>query len=171
MADGSSSNYKYGSVNTTTGGVVENVDDFKETDLLYYKEKELSKQEKVMKIVKIAVPIINAFVLIGGLAWFLLRDFGLLYPGPAGSHVSDHAPAAVPTSSVQRVPAPTVVQPGKGLQPTAIPKYPASGSSSSSTTSMKSISGSTCAANSKCHALGLEGECCPTSAGTMLECC
>lgn len=171
MADGSSSNYQYGSVNENTGGGVEDIDEFKETDLLYYKEKELSKKEKIMKIVKIAVPVIVAIVLIGGFAWFLLTDFGHLYPGPAGSHVSDHPPASVPTSAVHAVPAQTNVQPEKGLQPAAIPKYPASGSSSLSTTSTKSLSGSTCAANSKCKALGLTGECCPTSAGTMLECC
>jgi hypothetical protein len=162
----------YGSVNETPGGGGEDVDHFKETDLLYYKEKQPSKQERIMKIVKIAVPMIIAVVLIGGLAWFLLRDFGQLYPGPAGTHTSDHAPASVPTSSVQRVPVPTNVQPEKGLQPAAIPKYPSSGSSSSSSTkSTKSSIGSTCAANSKCSALGLTGECCPTAAGTMLECC
>jgi hypothetical protein len=166
MGDGSSSNYQYGSVNRT-GGEVEEADEFKETDLLYYKEKEPSRQEKMMKIVKIAVPIIIAFLLIGGFAWVLFKDFGRLYPGPAGSHIPDHPPAAAP--------APAFV-PDKGPQPTIIQKYaelPAStgSSSSSSTTSTKSISGSACAANSRCSALGLTGECCPTSAGTVLECC
>lgn len=161
-----SSSYKYGSVNNAGGDVEAESHDFKETDLLYYREKELSKQEKLMKIVKIAVPLIIAVTLIGGFAWFLLGDFGHLYPGPAGSQVPGHTPASLPTSSAPKAPAPRSA-PEEAPPPAPAPKYEVHAASTSSSSS----GGSSCTAHSKCSALGLTGQCCPTSAGTILECC
>mmetsp|Transcript_1926 Transcript_1926/g.4434 ORF Transcript_1926/g.4434 Transcript_1926/m.4434 type:complete len:209 (-) Transcript_1926:55-681(-) len=170
-------------------------DDFKETDLLYVtsQSRPLTPEEKRMKIIKIAVPIIVALILIGGFALFLLRGFTNLYPGPSGSSSSDNggrappyyeplhetSPAATATATAAEdydnsmpVPAPTT--PPKSTSTSKSSSSSSSSSSSVSTSSTSKSSSSTsssCGDNSKCSAAGLTGQCCPTVAGGVLDCC
>jgi hypothetical protein len=160
----SGSSYKYGSVPEDQEGADTSVDEnnFKETDLLYYKGRTLSQKEKTVKIIKIALPVLVAVLLIGTLAWFLLSDFGHLYPGPSGVKPPDQS------SSTISYPASTPHLPS-GPEPASAPaKLPVR---SSSTSPLSSGGGSSCAAHSNCNKLGLTGECCPTAAGDMLDCC
>jgi hypothetical protein len=143
------------------------IDGFKETDLLYYKGSSLSQKEKTAKIIKIAVPVVIAVLLIGGFAWFLLGDFGHLYPGPSGPKPPDHSTITVHPAST-----PT------GTKPVFAPAGKESPSSHTSSTTMSGTkqnssggSSSSCTAHSKCSSLGLTGECCPTNAGDILDCC
>jgi hypothetical protein len=43
--------------------------------------KELTKEEKIRKIIRIAVPLLLAVIIVGGAFLFLAKDFGHLYPG------------------------------------------------------------------------------------------
>jgi hypothetical protein len=134
--------------------------------LLYYKGRSLSQKEKTAKLIKIAVPVAIAVLLIGGLTWFLLGDFGHLYPGPSGpkSPSSSHIISS-PEASKQTSTATSSKSHSSASEP---PKAsPATATHSSSTSS----GGSSCSANSKCDGLGLIGDCCPSAAGVMLECC
>jgi hypothetical protein len=182
ITDGSN-DYKYGSVGGT-GDEAEAHNDFNEADLLFYKDREPSKQEKMIKTLKIAIPLIIAVSLIGGFAWFLLQDFGFFYPGPATeSHNPEHTPGGSGSStlpaSTTAPRAPTVPAGAPKGQPPGYDSssHSATSSSGSSSTVVSASSSasrggsSSCAANSKCSALGLTGECCPTSGGTMLDCC
>jgi hypothetical protein len=177
----------YGSVNQQGGddeeekaGTAADTTAFKETDLLYYQGRKLSQKEKLSKIAKIAVPIIVAVLLIGSLAWFLLGDFGKLYPGgrdgpPASSTGVSSASSSktIPASSEPLAPTTTAKSTSHYTAPAPVPspvKEPVH-SSSTSSSSGSSGGGSSCSANSKCKALGLTGECCPSSSGDMLDCC
>ena len=81
-----SGGYKYGSVNKddeeAAGNNNNNNSYFKESDLYYYKEDELTKKEKMMKVIKSCIPILIAVLLIGGITWILVQNFGTLYPSP-----------------------------------------------------------------------------------------
>eukprot|EP00529_Nitzschia_sp_RCC80_P033945 CAMPEP_0113485660 /NCGR_PEP_ID=MMETSP0014_2-20120614/24597_1 /TAXON_ID=2857 /ORGANISM="Nitzschia sp." /LENGTH=204 /DNA_ID=CAMNT_0000379311 /DNA_START=138 /DNA_END=752 /DNA_ORIENTATION=- /assembly_acc=CAM_ASM_000159 len=168
-------------------------DDFKETDLLYVtsQSRPLTPEEKRMKIIKIAVPIVVAMILIGGFALFLLRGFTDLYPGPSGSSSSDNggrsppyyeplhetsptaaaAAAAAADDYDNSMPVPAPMTPPKSTSKSSSSSVSSTSSSSSSSSSSTSSSSSSCGDNSKCSAAGLTGQCCPTAAGDMLDCC
>lgn len=165
----------YGSVDNPSSGnenkeaEEEQQQHFQETNLLYYKGRTLSQQEKTAKLIKIAVPIVIAILLIGGLAWFLLGDFGHLYPGPSGAKQPGYSytissPAATPPTSSSEVSSKS--HSGSSSSTTSSEPAPAPKDSSHS-----SSGAAACSAHSACSTLGLVGECCPTSSGTMLECC
>jgi cytoskeletal protein RodZ len=190
----SKNNYSYGAVGKETdaqkAGAKDSGDskdeggDFKETDLLYVQDS-LSPKEKRMKIIKIAVPIIVAVVLIGGLALFLLRGFTNLYPGPSGSKIHSYSsePEYLPSSSSssstnKRSPVSAPLTPSTTFKTATSTEDETTAASStkentsSSSSSYKNHAGSSsCGDNQKCKAAGLTGQCCPTVSGDMLDCC
>ena len=105
----------------------------------------LSRQEKNRKLLLLGVPIVIAIAIVGAAAYFLTRDFGDLYPGHGNSNPSWHTvanPAPAPASET---------------------------SSETSADESTDLTYNNCALFSKCSKL--EGLCCPTSQGIMLECC
>ena len=173
-----SGGYKYGSVNKddeeAAGNNNNNNSYFKESDLYYYKEDELTKKEKMMKIIKSCIPILIAVLLIGGITWILVQNFGTLYPSPgqrqrirpstgietsSSSSSSSHHNA--PLNDDDSIHAP-ILTPRTSKDTTA---------TTATTSSTKDNGKSSCSAYSKCFDLGLTGECCPTLAGGKLECC
>ncbi|VEU36886.1 unnamed protein product [Pseudo-nitzschia multistriata] len=166
MADGrGSSGYKYGSVdnNDEEAGVDEKDKSFDESNLYFYKEEDLTRQEKISKFVKLFVPIILAVSMVGGLAYILFHDFGDLYPGPGEK-----------SHSAGRVSQPTTVT-SDDYTPNIANMSSSSNSSHGSSipviSQTKTSSGNSCEANPGCAALGLTGNCCPTSEGIKLGCC
>jgi len=112
----------------------------------------LSFRQALRKYSVVAVPIVAAALIVGGAAWFLLRDFNHLYPGSRG----DSSTFTPPTSRGHE---PDDIHVSK---PTFSTKSSVSGGSSSS---------SSCSSHEKCANLGLKGYCCPTSQGDLLDCC
>jgi hypothetical protein len=169
------SNYKYGAVGG--GDDEETRNNFKESDLLYYEERKLTQKEKTMKIIKIAVPVMIAVLVIGGFAWFLLRDFGHLYPGPSAPVLSPSHSTVVSRPSFPEPPTPSATTKGKAptepavVSPTATAKQTDHKPSGSSSSDSSSSGGSDCSLHPKCNSLGLTGECCPTISGDSLDCC
>jgi len=129
------------------------------------------------KILLVVVPILGAVLIVGGFALFLLRDFSHLYPGQNGdksgyyAHGGEHV---VPSSNggggdEEEIHAPlgpySKHKEDSDYEDETSSKH--HGSSGSSTT--PSDAGATCAVHPDCS--GLIGNCCPTTAGTFLECC
>ncbi|KAL7560890.1 hypothetical protein ACA910_008173 [Epithemia clementina (nom. ined.)] len=103
----------------------------------------LSNEEKRRKMLLLGCPIVIAIAIIGGAAYFLTRDFGDLYPGEDNSKPSFHTfPNPAPAKHPTPPPAPS-------------PKT--------------DLPDSSCALVPNCAML--EGLCCPTSEGVMLDCC
>lgn len=155
-----SSGYVYGTINTKdeeSDGNVENKD-FDESNLYYYKGEELTRKEKLSKMIKLLVPIIIAAVFLGGIAFVLFHNFGGLYPGPGEEKVrssGDSASHLTETETSEYTP--TSAKP--------------SSSSGSSTPIATKTAGRSCEANPSCADLGLTGVCCPTDEGIQLGCC
>ena len=147
--------YQYGSVSTDEEIAADK--SFDEANLYYMKDEERTRKEKLMKAIKLGVPILIAIIFIAGLGFLLFNNFGYFYPGRGGQVTpSKHSTTTATTSS---------------------------GSSSSSSrthydniaTSVpipaKITTGIFCSANPKCSDMGLTGECCPTASGIKLNCC
>ena len=169
-----SGGYKYGSVNKddeeAAGNNNNNNSYFKESDLYYYKEDELTKKEKMMKIIKSCIPILIAVLLIGGITWILVQNFGTLYPSP-GQRQRIRPSTGIETSSSSHHNAP-LNDDDSIHAPTLTPRTSKDTTATTATTSSTKDNGkSSCSAYSKCFDLGLTGECCPTLAGDKLECC
>jgi len=160
--------YKYGSVNDEEAGATGN--NFDESNLYYIKEKEMSKREKAMKMIKLVVPIIIAVLFLGGLAFMLVHNFGKLYPGPGPG--GQKVPSRGSGGSVSHPTSPShdIAHDGGGggiaSAPVPVP-VPVPRRSVPTTKD----GGSSCAAYPKCTDRGLTGECCPTGGGVKLECC
>ena len=123
----------------------------------YVKERTLSRKERCQQIMLVALPLLAAFIIIGGFALYLLRDAHILSPEPGGG--GSTRPAVVPRSSSGEGPYPEAPKPAPAPEPAA-KKVPHSSNGSAS-----------CASNAKCKDLGLLGECCPTAKGEILDCC
>jgi hypothetical protein len=112
------------------------------------------------KVLLIAVPILAAVMIVGGFAFFLLRDFSHLYPGRGGDKSEYYAHGGekvVPSSSTTT-----------GINSPITPASTA-GDKSKSGSSKNNDIGATCGVHPDCaHLLG---NCCPTSSGKMLDCC
>merc|ERR1712083_332931 len=67
-----------------------------------------------------------------------------------------HAGAAGAPSNLAPAPSPAAVSPSSGVSPTPGPPWQTTAA---------------CNANAACRAQGLDGNCCPTSEGSMLGCC
>jgi hypothetical protein len=169
-----SGGYKYGSVNKddeeAAGNNNNNNSYFKESDLYYYKEDKLTNKEKMTKVIKSCVPILIAVLLIGGITWILVQNFGTLYPSP-GQRQRIRPSDGIKTASSSHHNAPTDDD-GSIHAPILTPRISKDTTATTTTTSSTKDNGeSSCSAYSKCFDLGLSGECCPTLAGDKLECC
>lgn len=144
----------YGAVDTNEPMDAE-AQPFNESDFLYLKEQKLTREEKFKKIILTTIPILVAFFIMGGIAYWLFKDFDHLYPGPSGKkYPSKYSPQVSPIHT------PTAPAPAPKVSP-----------SSSSTSSSSGGGNSACTANPDCKKLGLTGDCCPTSEGILLGCC
>jgi hypothetical protein len=134
-----------------------------DTDNMYYvKPESLTPAQRWRKIMLLGVPMIAALMIVGGAAFFLLRDFGSLYPGPSGGgggertgttvgvRESPHASANVPA------PSPYVHAPSTHKKNHAQP-------------STTSDAAAACFAHDACSPL--IGNCCPSEGGIFLDCC
>ncbi|KAL7442659.1 hypothetical protein ACHAXM_011985 [Skeletonema potamos] len=126
-------------------GDAEDNADFDETNLSYLKQSSFSWN----RFCRATVPIIIALLIMGGFAFGMGHGFGNLYGPPKSSGDNsiknkENWYSSDDTSS--------------------------SASIASNSAATKSSAGAECAANSKCNALGLIGDCCPHD-GVMLGCC
>lgn len=140
------------------GSIVDNVaatEDrpFDVLDTYYLKDTPQSAHERRRKCFASLAPVILAFLIMGGIAIWLLANFARLYPTSAvdrdydSSSPGEHRGVPVPLAPTG-VPAPS---------PPLVP--------------IKATPEADCKNNAKCHDLGLSGQCCPTSAGETLLCC
>jgi len=162
--DTGSSGYKYGSVNTDEeSGATGGNKNFDESNLYFIKEDESTKKDKVVKAIKLAIPIFLAVLLIGGLAFMLFNNFAYFYPGRGGEQVaSKHSVSSNGgslTKTTQRSFHDIDTPSYRDIDTTDVP------------ISAPTTFGSSCAANPKCSDLGLIGKCCPGEGGIKLECC
>ena len=125
---------------------------FDATQMQYLGEgKPLTREETIRKIIRVAVPIFVAVLIVGAAVLFLLRDFGSLYPGRGEHHGSKTVVVSGGSSSTSTT------------TTTTHASLPSSPSSTKSTVDLK------CAAHDVCSAL--VGNCCPTNDGFFLDCC
>lgn len=123
----------------------------------YLGETTMTADQRRVKLINCLVPIVAAFLIVGGAAMYLLRDFSHLYPtsGGGGGTKQDFYPIPAVRTNV--------------APPTRAKPLPTPSSSSSSSASHFPLA--SCDDNAKCADLGLLGLCCPTGAGVTLLCC
>lgn len=137
------------------GSLKNNVEEEEATDTSFQTENAYYLKDatpmSAKKFLLLAVPILGAVLMMGGIVIFLLRDFGHLYPGRGGDrgysfpngggseHTTTTASSSADDTTFHR------------------------GSSSKSSASSK------CTSYPKCSPL--TGQCCPTLDGVFLECC
>jgi hypothetical protein len=175
----------YGAVDTNEPNDTES-QPFQESDVYYLKEQKMSREDRVMKILLAAVPLLVAVLIMGGIGFLLFKDFDHLYPGPGGStSPSNLKPRGPPIISPQgtapdyspaiddqpTAPTPSYLKPrGPPISSPTAPA-PAPKTSPSSSSSISSSGCGECSANPACNEIGLTGKCCPTGEGVMLGCC
>jgi len=156
----------YGSVNDDDQVAADR--SFDENQAYYLKERQLTREQKIRKFSACAIPILAAILIIGGAAFYLLKDFNSLYPGHSGGNSNFQYP------SVDRK-ADASAKSDTGSSSSSSNNSPmtpqTSGTSASVQSEEKHASdvASSCLAHEKCK--GLVGECCPTLDGTFLLCC
>jgi hypothetical protein len=112
------------------------------------------------KLFLMAVPLLGAALIIGGAVWYLLSDFNHLYPGPG------------PTTTGSRSEGHTIRVPPPPPVPAIAPspqKVTQKVEQKSNNENSKSDDAASCISHPACS--GLIGDCCPTSAGVLLDCC
>lgn len=135
---------------------------FDEKDMYYVKET-LTREQKMRKLVLIAVPILAAVLIIGGAALFLLHDFDNLYPGKGGGKEPSYKSKSHTTINEK---------PDSSSTPAVPMPAPAPLKRSDFDSGEKGDNvASACVAHDKCKANGLTGECCPSLDGVFLGCC
>mmetsp|Transcript_61659 Transcript_61659/g.68983 ORF Transcript_61659/g.68983 Transcript_61659/m.68983 type:complete len:184 (-) Transcript_61659:2707-3258(-) len=154
--------HKYDSIsNEEEAGKVYNTN-FKESDLYYYKEDERTKREKIIRIMNSTFPILIFILLISGITWGLIQNFGKLYPSPSGQRTSNN----IKKSSSHQASSYTTDDGTDDDIHDTIQTHKIS-----TDTTKKYLASSSCLAYPKCMSLELTGECCPTLAGDKLDCC
>mmetsp|Transcript_33190 Transcript_33190/g.38266 ORF Transcript_33190/g.38266 Transcript_33190/m.38266 type:complete len:184 (-) Transcript_33190:2604-3155(-) len=154
--------HKYDSIsNEEEAGKVYNTN-FKESDLYYYKEDERTKREKIIRIMNSTFPILIFILLIGGITWGLIQNFGKLYLSPSGHRASNN----IKNSSSHQASSYTTDDGTDDDIHDTIQTHKIS-----TDTTKKYLASSSCLAYPKCMSLELTGECCPTLAGDKLDCC
>lgn len=121
------------------------------------------------KVVSIAVPILAAMMVMGGIALFLLKDFNHLYPGRGGDKspfYSNSGGVATPKSSSSDTKSPVAFSTTKQHHDSTTP---ASSPSKNKVVYTVDAAGASCAVHPDCSLLS--GNCCPTAEGLMLACC
>jgi len=131
---------KYGSIEA-----VEDDTDFDIKQTYYLGKTKLNREQIQKKAISVGVPLLAAFLIIGIAAYYLLNNFGNLYPSPGGesdntdeNHWKKLSPLPAPIRS--------------GPPGIAFPDPD-------------------CSVNKLCAERGLNGQCCPTSKGEYLNCC
>lgn len=149
---------------------------FDVNDTYYLPQANLTPDQRRRKCINVLVPLLAAVLIVGGAAFFLLSDFGHLYPGSGGDprHYSANQEHHGTAIDVAEEPT-TNSEDYTNLKPRG-PILPASSSSSTTTTSTTTSdtsddSAAACSVNLKCAALNLTGACCPTQKGENLSCC
>eukprot|EP00977_Amphora_coffeiformis_P007357 scaffold1593_cov156-Amphora_coffeaeformis.AAC.6 len=128
---------------------------FDATQMQYLGEgKPLTREEKLRKIIRVAVPMLVAALIVGAAVLFLLRDFGYLYPG-RGEHQGTKNVVVADGSSSSTATTTTTTTTHASLP--------------SSASSTKTKIDSKCTSHDKCSSL--VGNCCPTNDGFFLDCC
>jgi hypothetical protein len=119
----------------------------------------LTLRQRTRKLLSIGFPILVAIIIMGGFAWYLLRDFNNLYPGRGGGSPDE----GTVISSAGK----------KSLDDAARSSISTTGTSASGSSSFKAFESkdASCKAHSACVKLELIGYCCPTDKGVVLECC
>jgi hypothetical protein len=148
------------------------LDDPFDADQTYYLKTSSHRTWTTQRIWSLILPLLCAGLLIGGSAFFLLRDFGHLYPGE-GNGGSDTS-RSIPTGSNYKEES-TITD--KISTSNSQDKYGSLVSTTSNkqhhTASRDYIppddAGASCAVHPDCSLL--IGNCCPTVDGKMLECC
>jgi hypothetical protein len=125
------------------------------------------------KIWATTVPILAACIVMGGIAYFLLRDFGHLYPGRGGDRSPFYSNGGMSPVTEKEESESSVSKASNGVE-----NFPSkrTGSRSSGTAGTSKHNedttldaGANCAVHPDCSKLA--GDCCPTSDGHMLVCC
>ena len=142
----------YGAVEADENAAVDRSFDAESAYYLKPEPVPLTPGQRTRKFLITALPIVVAVLIMGGFAWFLLRDFNNLYPGRGGGSGAD-------ATTVYDRPLPSSGK--KSLDD----------SSSSSTAKHVDSSLAACSAHSACTKLELVGNCCPTDEGVVLGCC
>lgn len=131
----------YGSMEEA-GGLLEKDKSFDATQMQYLGEgKELTKEEKIRKIMRIAVPLLLAVIIVAAAFLFLAKDFGHLYPGHG----------AVPHGNK------VVVTNGKSSSSSKTSASTAGGSDTTTSQSSATTGAMKCSAHDGCA--GLTGNC------------
>ena len=148
------------------GAVKEEGVDYDIANTYYVKERELTSREKWTKFLLAALPILAAFLIVGGFTLYLLFDSGIL---GHGAHAGGGGGEAISSPSKKGGENPFATS--KSESSSSVPS-PISGRGSAPLKTTTHASGSSaCSANEKCAKLGLVGACCPTNNGVMLNCC
>jgi hypothetical protein len=148
------------------GSVKEEGVDYDIENIYYVKERELTSREKWNKFMLAALPILAAFLIVGGFTIYLLLDSGILGRGP---HAGGGGGEAVSSPSKKGGENPFAAS--KSESSSSVPPPISGGGSAPLKTTTHASGSSACSANVKCAKLGLVGACCPTNEGVMLGCC
>jgi hypothetical protein len=175
---------RYGSLDSEDTNTEPTTHEEFDVDNAYYlKQPTLTPAEQWRRLLRMAVPLLVAAFIIGGIAFVLSRDFRNLYPGPGGSNGGGGraSPVAHPTMPVAaplapppphplpfKPPAP-VVSPVL-TAPSPLPPTPIAFAPLPPFTRGKAGSAA-CLAHQNCWKLNLEGDCCPTPENVTLDCC
>lgn len=175
----------YGAIDTSEPDDTERQEELKESDFIYFlKDKNATREDRLKKFILGAVPLVIAVILMGGIGFWLFKDFDHLYPGPSGSRSSPNLkPRGPPINSPQDsapdyFPAPSDSDPSPPTTSNLKPRGPPIGtpvapapSPMKPPASFSSGNDVDCSAIPACNKLGLTGLCCPTGEGVMLGCC
>lgn len=123
----------------------------------------LTSRQKCRRLLSVGFPLVVAVLIMGGFAWFLLKDFNHLYPGRGGGSPDGSGYEHVVPSTGKKA-----LDDG-GARPSDPNDATASSGAIRKPTAVGSVA--TCASHERCAKLGLIGNCCPTDKGVVLECC
>jgi hypothetical protein len=151
---------------------------FEEYDVNYIQSKSLTTKERWTKLLKAAVPIVIALLLVGGFGWWASQAVAPSHSSKVTVDYKNPVPAPTGRGGGSTI---TAMGPPREQSVTVKPSIPTTLTTNTKTdTSTKSVTtsggtgggdGSLCTARAKCARLGLIGDCCPTSEGVVLGCC
>ena len=151
----------YGAVEADENAAVDHSFDAESAYYLKSETATLTPRQRTRKYLSTALPILVAVLIMGGLAWLLLRDFNNLYPGRGGGSGDDSTiyDRSIPTTGKNSLKDSTTI-------PGTTPSRPDS-------SSVKHVDSSlaACSVHAACAKLELVGNCCPTDEGVVLGCC
>ena len=128
------------------GSIEEGDKSFDAKEMQYLGETKLTQEQKMKKLMRIAVPLLLAVLIVGGAFLFLAKDFGHLYPGRGADHGTkvvhtNSGPEATTTAAATTTT--TTKSQSKIPEATSV-------SSTSSSSSSSSSAGAKCSAHDGC---------------------